>query len=107
MTLQRAAAIEETLYAVLKLETPWGAAAKRIGAGTTGADVKDRLDAFVARRNLIAHSGDVQPGKAALAGITREWVMSGVRNVSAIGEAACDAVAKEYGPKRGKPKEKG
>jgi RiboL-PSP-HEPN len=106
MTLQRAAAIEETLSSVLKLSVSWEAAAKKLDTNTTAEQVKQRLDAFVARRNQIAHTGDAQTGRAALASISRDWVEAGVRNVAAIGEAVCDVVARAYGPKLGRPRNK-
>ena len=104
MTLQYAAAIDRTLRETIQLKSPWAVAGRKVGL--TPKEIKDELDGFVARRNDIAHRGDVVKGGTALQAITLKWVEDRIGYVSAIGEDISDIATKAYGPKRGRPKAK-
>lgn len=103
-TLQRAAMIEDNLRAILDVEAPWALAAKRVGDKVTAEQLRQSLDQISDRRNQIVHKGDVKTGTKAPEGIGRDWVEGQVSYIWETGEAVCDVIGKQYGPKRGRPK---
>lgn len=79
-TYQRAEQIERVLDSFAGCRLGWDAVARELtarrvgGRSWTGDEVKSRLNAFVDRRNQIAHQGDVAAGKQSATGIRLAYV---------------------------------
>jgi len=90
-TFQKSAMIESNLRDVLGVGEPWTAAALALTQSTdvewTAQDVREVLDAFMARRDRIAHSGDQKANSTGATTIQRPWVDRGVMVIEAVGEA--------------------
>lgn len=91
---QRPAMIESHLKGILRIEFPWDIAGASMAPAISGAALKGHLEKLSDRRNLIAHKGDVRPGKRAPDPLTRRWVQDQVNYVRATGETLCGEVGR-------------
>ena len=81
----------------LGCEPPWALAAAELstsGIPWTAAEVCEWLDNYVARRDRIAHGGDLKEGKAVAQGIRLPYVQTGASLVRAVGHAVSTVVEK-------------
>lgn len=96
-TFQRASAIEGVLRDVLGVEGLWESAAKRLSTKDrtwSAEEVRNQLDVYVARRNRIAHDGDMQAGRrSATEPIQRRFVVSAIEVTRAVGESVVSSVS--------------
>jgi hypothetical protein len=99
ITFQRSEAIAGVMSDVLGCEPPWNSAAADLSSQVPGetwteTDVTRYLDAYVKRRNRIAHGGDVLSGKTRPESIRRNDVALAVRVVRAVSDAVSREVAR-------------
>jgi hypothetical protein len=95
ITFQRSAAIEDALRSYVLCESPWAGAAERLSDETTlwtPQDVQGKLDEYVARRNRIAHSGDLGDNGRATP-IRLDYIARAVRVIRAVGDQISAEVA--------------
>ncbi len=94
-TFQRADAIEGVLRDALGCTAPWERAAQALSDSSrtwTAAEVKDRLDEFVKRRNNIVHKGDLKPNRGTTQLIQRKYVQEATRVIKAVGDAVAAVI---------------